>query len=72
MFIINNLSDKMFQMNRELKFFGELLVELKNYSGIVIDRRDGQKNKNILSCLFIGNLNVFLVLKIKGVNGFYD
>lgn len=41
MLITNNLSDKMLQMNREPKFFGELLVELKNYSGTVIDRRDG-------------------------------
>lgn len=40
MFITNNLSEKMLQMNREPKFFGELLVELKNY-GNVIDRRDG-------------------------------
>ncbi|KAJ7391801.1 Cyclin-dependent kinase 5 activator 1 [Desmophyllum pertusum] len=41
MHITNNLSEKMLQMNREPKFFGELLVELKNYSGTVIDRRDG-------------------------------
>lgn len=42
MFITNNLSEKMLQMNREPKFFGQLLVELKNY-GTVIDRRDGWK-----------------------------
>lgn len=40
MLITNNLSEKMLQMNREPKFFGELLVELKNYA-TVIDRRDG-------------------------------
>lgn len=40
MFITNNLSEKMLQMNREPKYFGELLVELKNY-GNVVDRRDG-------------------------------
>ena len=40
MFITNNVSDKMLQMNREPKYFGELLVELKNY-GNVVDRRDG-------------------------------
>lgn len=42
MLITNNLSEKMLQMNREPKFFGELLVELKNYGGSSItDRRDG-------------------------------
>ena len=40
MFITNNLSEKMLQMNREPRYFGELLVELKNY-GNVVDRRDG-------------------------------
>lgn len=40
MFITNNLSKKMLQMNREPRYFGELLVELKNY-GNVVDRRDG-------------------------------
>ena len=40
MFITNNLSEKMLQMNREPKYFGELLFELKNY-GNVVDRRDG-------------------------------
>lgn len=40
MFITNNLSEKMLQMNREPKYFGELLAELKNY-GNVVDRRDG-------------------------------
>ena len=40
MYITNNLSAKMLQMNREPKFFGELLVELKCY-GSLIDRRDG-------------------------------
>lgn len=40
MYITNNLSEKMLQMNREPQFFSELLVELKNY-GNVIDRRDG-------------------------------
>ncbi|KAL9968378.1 hypothetical protein ACROYT_G026745 [Oculina patagonica] len=42
MHITNNLSEKMLQMNREPKFFGELLVELKNYSGTVIDRRESR------------------------------
>lgn len=40
MFITNNLSEKMLQMNREPRYFGEMLVELKNY-GNVVDRRDG-------------------------------
>lgn len=40
MYITNNLSQKMLQMNREPQFFSELLVELKNY-GNLIDRRDG-------------------------------
>lgn len=40
MFITNNLSEKMLQMNREPRYFGELLVELKNY-GNIVDRRDG-------------------------------
>lgn len=40
MAIINNLSEKMLRINREPRYFSELLVELKCYSSFV-DRRDG-------------------------------
>lgn len=37
--MINNLSDKMLQTNRDPRYFGELLVDLKRYNSV--DRRDG-------------------------------
>jgi cyclin-dependent kinase 5 activator 1 len=40
MYMINNLSSKMLRTNREPKYFGELLVELKCHNSVV-DRRDG-------------------------------
>ncbi|EDO49491.1 predicted protein, partial [Nematostella vectensis] len=38
--ITNNLSGKMLKTNRDPRYFGELLVELKQFSPVV-DRRDG-------------------------------